>query len=1032
MRVPDQRTLARSLTSLLLTGSCLTLCAALAASAEPDSGARQVDYVRDVQPILSDNCYSCHGPDSKHRQASLRLDTRKGALRNRSGWAAVVPGDPDESEMILRINAEDIDDRMPPLESHLSLSEDERALLYRWIEEGAKWSEHWAFTPPKAPNPPEVSDEGWPRNAIDHFVMARLDREGLSPTRQAAPEMLLRRLSLDLTGVPPTPAELQAFLASEEAGRWEREVTRLLASPRYGERMAWPWLDAARYADSNGYQGDRDRSMWPWRDWVVRAFNENLPFDDFTVWQLAGDLLDEPTQEQLLATGFLRNHMINGEGGRIAEENRVEYVFDQLETVGTVWLGMTMNCCRCHDHKFDPLSQRNYFELFDFFNQTPVTGEGGDPQTPPVLEVPNEAQALRLSDLDRRIRDRQDALDRRALELEAGRAEWEDEARRRLESDPWSALRPTQASASGQDLDILLDDSVLASGANPKNDTYRIELPVEPGVYRAIRLEVLRHPTMTEGGMARSNSGNFVLTSFEVRVRTQGTPGEALALRGARATIAGDGFPVAGALEESSESGWAVWRGEPITSDHEALFQFDEALELGVGDSLLVILRHDSIHEHHNMGRFRFSITSDGCAELGQDRVLYSRLLRTPHSERTQEQVSILEAAMQARDPQHTELRELHRASIEVRADLRQGLPRVMIMADQEERRATYILGKGLYDRRGEVVQAGLPAILPELPVEGEANRLGLARWLVTPENPLTARVIVNRLWAQVFGAGLVDTPENFGSQGARPSHPELLDWLATEFITSGWDIKHMMRLMVTSATYGQSSDVSAAHHERDPANVLFARGARYRMPAWMLRDQALAISGLLVDDPGGKGVHPYQPDGIWREYTFDVLSYPDGEGDALYRRSLYTFWRRIVAPTMFFDSATRQSCSVEERRTNTPLHSLAVLNDVTYVEAARVLSQRLLLSEGIDDEERLRLGFERVLVRQPVAAEQQLLADTLSRLRVQYAEDPHAAEALIAVGASKRDASIESLEHAAWTCVILALLNLDETLTRE
>jgi hypothetical protein len=795
---------------------------------------------------LSDNCFRCHGPDPLKRKARLRLDDEKNVKKDRR---VIVPGKSAESEVYQRLTAEDQGEVMPPLGALRRPSAKQIALIKRWIDAGAPWGEHWALTRlvrPALPRLTQVSDRAC--NPIDAFVLARLERERLAPAAPAERATLIRRVTLDLTGLPPTPAEVDAFEADTAPDAYDKVVDRLLASPAFGERMAWDWLDAARYADSNGYQGDGDRTMWPWRDWVVRAFNRNLPFDRFTVWQLAGDLLPDATLEQKLATAFCRNHMINGEGGRIPEENRVDYVMDMTETMGTVWLGLTLNCCRCHDHKYDPLTQRDYYRLTAFFNQTPVDGSGGNPQTPPVLEVSNVDQIHRLGQL------KQAALSA-ALELE------------------------------------------------------RYERSFFP--------------------------------------RAQGKSAE----------------------------------------------QSDKAAKLP-----------DEIRT----------------------------ILKVPAVGRNSGQLNKLEKHWEKETPAYAEQVRKVRGAVDSRDGFSRSLPRVMIMEDQRQLRQTYVLDKGLYEKRGEVVTAATPAKLPPLPAGVPANRLALARWLVAPENPLTARVAVNRLWQQFFGIGLVKTTEDLGVQAEKPSHPELLDWLAVEFRQSGWDIKRLCRLLVTSATYCQSTKVTPEVLERDPQNRLLARGPRFRMPSWMLRDQALAASGLLTVRFGGVGVRPYQPPGVWEEATFGNTRYAQDHGEALYRRSLYTFWRRIIAPTLFFDAASRQVCTVKQVRTNTPLHALTTLNDVTYVEAARALAERALLTAGMQPEERIERAFRLVLARRPTSEEMGVLRAGLERARGEFGRHPEAARKLLHVGESPRNEALDPVQHAAYTVVCNAILNLDEALTKE
>jgi hypothetical protein len=789
-----------------------------------------VVFNRDVRPVLSDTCFPCHGPDPGKRKAGLRLDTADGGRRT------VVPGKPAESELFRRITAADEKERMPPAKSGRRLTPAQVELLRRWIEQGAAWQPHWAYLPPQRPALPAVKNTSWPRNPVDHFVLGRLEREGLAPSPEAAKPTLLRRVSLDLTGLPPTPAEVDTFLADTAPGDYERAVDRLLASPRYGERMALDWLDAARYADSNGYQEDRTRTLWPWRDWVVAAFNRNLPFDQFTVEQLAGDLLPGATAEQKIATGFHRNHMLNGEGGRIPEESRVDYVVDRVDTTATVWLGLTLGCARCHSHKFDPFTQKEYFRLYAYFNSVAETGavdRRGNAN--PVLRLPTPEQKERLAKLTAEIAERE-------REVKA--------------ATPTITLAPEDAG-------------------------------------RAALARLLRLPS-----------------------------------------------PASAALDFPS-----------------------------------VLL-----------------------AEVPRLQPTYAKLAE----------------ARKALD-------ETDKAVLEV-----------MVMEDRPQPRDTFVLVRGAYDKYGEKVAPGVPASLPPPPAGAPPNRLGLARWLVSPDNPLTARVAVNRTWQLFFGAGMVKTAEDFGVQGEPPSHPELLDWLATEFVRTGWDVKRLHRLIVTSATYRQSSRVTPLRRERDPDNRLLARGPRYRLSSHTLRDQALALSGLLVERVGGPPVRPYQPPGIWEELSYNFFRYEQDKGASLYRRSLYTFWRRTVGPPDLFDTPTRQVCTVRQVRTNTPLHALTLLNDVTYVEAARVLAERLMTQGGATPEERVAHLFRLATARPPTGAERQILLAAFERLRQQYQADPSAATKLVGAGDWPRDPKLDVSELAAYTGLASLVLNLDEVISKE
>jgi hypothetical protein len=820
--------------------------AALAATSARADGPDRVDFGRDVLPILSDHCFRCHGNDAAGRKADLRLDLKEQALRAED--PVIVAGRSDQSELIARITSEDPAEVMPPPRANRPLSPRQVELLRRWVDDGATWGRHWAFEPISAPPPPSSRDRAWPRNQIDAFVFARLDAEGLIPSPEAEKTTLLRRVTLDLTGLPPTPEEVDAFLADPAPDAYERVVDRLLASPHYGERMAWEWLDAARYADSNGYQGDAERTMWPWRDWAIAALNRGQPFDEFTTWQLAGDLLPGATVEQRLATGFLRNHPINGEGGRIAEENRVDYVMDMAETAGTVWLGLTMNCCRCHDHKFDPIPQRDYYRLFAFFNQTPVDGAGGNPQTPPAIATPTPDQVARLAALA-------EAANQAAAAVEA-------EERRLF----------------------------------PRDD------------------------------------------------------------------------------------------GQPASASPRATVLKPEIFEL----------------------------------------------LKLPAAGRDRGRVEQLEKHWEAAEPAYAALLKGQRDAIDAREAHRRTIPRVMVMEDMPRPRDTFVLTRGSYEKPAEKVEPGVPSPLSPLPDDAPRDRRGLAAWLVAPSNPLTARVVVNRAWQQFFGAGLLRTPEDFGVQGQRPSHPELLDWLAGEFVRSGWDAKALHRRMVASATYRQSSRVTPTLAEHDPENRLLARGPRFRLPAWMIRDQALAAGGLLVPRVGGPPVRPYQPGGVWEEATFGNKRYQQDHGEALYRRSVYTFWRRIVGPTEFFDSPNRQVCVVKPSRTNTPLHAMTTLNDTTYVEAARALAQRVIRSAVPSDADRVDRAFRLVLARAPTDDERRVLLGALGRSRREFAADLDAAPRFLAVGESPRDVAIDPVEHAALAAVGSAILNLDEALTKE
>ncbi|NNM30804.1 MAG: DUF1549 domain-containing protein, partial [Akkermansiaceae bacterium] len=802
-------------------------------------GAAPLDFNDDIRPLLSDRCFKCHGFDGKTREADLRLDVPEGAFAERENGRVIIPGDPAASLLWKRITSGDPDELMPPPDSHLSLSDEEKALLKRWIAEGAEYKKHWALIPVERPALPPVAEGATIRNPLDTFVADRLRSEGLAPSPEAPKRTLIRRLSLDLRGLPPTPEEVAAFLQDESPDAYEQLVDRFLADPAYGERMAWPWLDAARYADSNGYQGDNERTMWPWRDWVVEAFNRNVPWDELTIRQLAGDLLPQAGLEEKLATGFLRNHPINGEGGRIAEENRVDYVMDMAETTGTVWLGLTFNCCRCHDHKYDPITQEEYYGFFAFFNQTPVDGKGGDPQTAPVVDVPDAKQAAREERLATQLAGWRKELEERREALSRDREAWEA-ATLEAEAPQWTPLEIEAATAKVQTLAVREDRSILAGGANPEKDTYTITAATGLATVTGLRLEALRHETMTHGGLARSNSGNFVLTGIEVEVVT-GNRSKPLAIVSAEATYEQGHLKVTAAYDGKPDTGWAVHEGKPVDRDHEAVFRFAKAEEIPAGSVLRVTLRHESHHAHHNLGHFRISVTSAAKPALPGDGATLHTALSTEPGARTDEQRKLIEEAHHRTDAKHRELTGQIEAAQKELAALRESMPKVMVMADRAKRRESFVLDVGSYDKPGKKVTAHTPASLPPMAADLPRNRLGLARWLVSPENPLAARVTVNRFWQEIFGTGLVKSPENFGVQSEMPVYPRLLDWLAAEFMESGWDVKGLVRLIVTSHTYRQSSRVAGEWADRDPGNRLLARGPRFRMPAWMIRDQALA-----------------------------------------------------------------------------------------------------------------------------------------------------------------------------------------------
>ena len=1046
----------------------LTASAVMAAENAPESASNskapaKIDFNRQIRPILSDKCFRCHGPDTNERQAELRLDIHASALAELpTGSRAIVPGKPTDSELVSRIESQDAELVMPPPSMNKPLSASEKQLLRQWIAEGGDYRQHWSFVPPRRPQTPVVKNEAWVRNPIDRFILARLESEGLESAAAADLVTLCRRVYLDLTGLPPTPEEVEAFLqssksASREASPSSREgesgrggegekaflalVNKLLDSPHYGERMALEWLDAARYADTHGYHIDSHRDMWPWRDWVIAAYNTNMPFDRFTVEQMAGDLLPQPSRDQLVASGFNRNHMINFEGGAIPAEYLNAYIVDRVNTTGTVWMGMSIGCAQCHDHKYDPISQRDFYQLYAFFHNVPENGlDGRKGNASPLIKLPSVAEQKQLDDLAAQIKTVQQQLTGANAKLDEAQQAWETSAAAET-SITWQTLVPALLRSRDDETTLtkLDDGSIRASGKNPPIDTYLVAAPSELAKITAVRLEVLPDETLPHKGLGRSTNGNFVLTTIKVQHDTPEEPGKdwPVKIRAASATFSQKDFPIEGAFDGDARKGWAIY--PEVARAQTAVFELDKPIEVAGKKTITVDLQFISEFAQHNAAKFRLSITS-------AENPLSNRSLPPKVRDALAVESGKRNAAQknEIRDHFRRQVSDDGKQLVETLAklgkqqqDLEQSVPNVMVMQEMPKPRDTYILIRGQYDKQGEKITAGVPAGLAPLGEDAPLNRLGLAKWLVDPQHPLTARVIVNRYWQMVFGNGLVKTSEDFGSQGEWPSHPELLDWLAREFVESGWNVKHMMRLLVTSAAYRQSSAVSTASYSRDPENRLLARGPRFRLQAELIRDTALAASGLLVNKVGGPSVSPYQPNGIWDDLAFgrefSAQTFVQGKGDELYRRSMYTFWKRTVPPVQMstFDAPDREVCTVRRARTNTPLQALVLMNDVTYVEASRKLAERVLKATAANDGERLALAYQLLVARRPTDREQQVLVKLLDDQRSRYRADPAAVTKLLKVGESPRDTSLDAVELAAWSTVMSVLLNLDETMTK-
>ncbi len=1016
------------------------------ATAAP-AAAAEIDYNRDVRPILAETCYACHGPDAKARKADLRLDQKDDAFRDRGGYAAIVAGDVESSELLARIVAEDAEEVMPPPTSGKTLTEAQRRTLREWVASGAQWDGHWAYLTPKAPAEPPILGRKWARNAIDLFALEEMEKRGLRPSPEADRATLIRRLAFDLTGLPPTPAEVDAFVADDAPDAYERLVDRLLASPHYGERMAQDWMDVARYADTNGYHIDNHRDLWKWREWVVGAFNKNQPFDRFTVEQIAGDLLPGATVEQKIASGFNRNTMVNFEGGADPDEYLTKYVVDRVTTTATVYMGATLACAECHDHKYDPFTQKDFYRFYGFFNTIDEKGLDGNFKSPqPLLQVPTADQESRRDEIAGRLASLVDALKGPLPEADSAQEEWESRqsAIRANPSLGWVAVDPAGAlSRNAASLAKQEDLSILAGGFNPSTDMYEVVARVDLPQISGIRLEALTHANLPHKGASRSGNGNFVLTGFELEVSPAGDAGRTAIVPLARAeadfaqTEGGD-FAAAKAIDADPTTGWAV-QGDKRREDRTAVFAAASPIEAGPGTIVRFRLRFESIYAQHTIGRFRLALTAATAPAL--DLVPPANIAATlaiGPADRAEAQRREVQTYFRDKySPEAAKLKEQIAAATKEGEELDKQIPVTMVMREQAEPRETFVLMRGDFRVRGEKVEPGVPASLPPLPEGAPANRLGLANWLVDPANPLVARVTVNRFWQHYFGTGLVKTANDFGSQGEWPSHPKLLDWLARTFVDGGWDVKAIQKQIVTSATYRQSSHATPELIERDPENRYLARGPRFRLDAESIRDNALAISGLLDRRLGGPSVYPFQPPGLWEELAigreFSSQYYKQSEGADQYRRGLYVYWKRSVPPPNLtaFDAPNREVCTVTRPRTNTPLQALALLNDPVFVECARVLAARVLREGGATADERLDYAMRLCVARRPNDRERAVLAKVLDQQLDNYRRDPKGAAALISVGKAPRAMDLDPAELAAWTALANVLMNLDESVTK-
>lgn len=1027
-------------------------------SGETPSAA--VDFARDVRPVLADKCFRCHGPDEKARRGQLRLDIRDAAIAAREGSPAIVPGEPDRSELVRRIESNDVEARMPPPDSKLELTARERETLRRWIAGGAEYRAHWSFTPPRRVPAPSVAARDRTQDPLDCFVLEPLERDGFTFSPEADRATWLRRVTLDATGLPPTLEQLDEFLADHSPDAHVRIIDRVLASPAWGEQMAVDWLDAARYADTNGYFGDNPRSIWPWREWVIQALNQGLPYDDFTIRQLAGDLLPSATRDDLVATGFNRNHMMNDETGLIDEEYRVEYVADRLETTATTWMGLTVGCARCHDHKYDPISQRDYYRLFAFFNQGPETGLITARNPPPVLEVPSAELSGRIERLRAETIAAEKAYGPVNESLTKRMADWEKKAADEFTEAPRLDLKlhvPFEDTVVGAPQGTELKyEKGIAGKAAIFDGTQHVETPLDLSLDGPWTIGFWMHSTNSLGcplskikpeGDRRGLEVLWQKGRFQIHlVHRWGV--HAVVLSSREAVAKSDWHHVVISHDGSrSAAGVRLYVDGRLTPLHVRLDSLNalpnETLEEGVisNHEPLRIGRRDSglgyygrIDELRILGRV---LTGDEVESWRVSERIQGALAR-PLDQRGADQEAVVGyfVAKHA-SGEERQARARQQAARQAEADAKAEIPVTLVMRDQPEKRATFVLERGQYNAPGERVEPGTPDTLAAWPADASRDRLGLAQWLVKPDHPLTARVAVNRLWQQLFGEGLVRTSNDFGTQGELPTHPQLLDSLALDFIRDGWDWKLLARRLALSATYRQSSAATMSGLAADRDNRRLARGPRFRLSAEQLRDQALAASGLLVRRLGGPSVKPFQPPGLWEEvsYNGDETYVPD-EGEGQWRRSVYTFVKRQAPPPAFigFDAPTREKCSVRRARTNTPLQSLALLNDPTYLHAARYLAARILVDTSAaptSDRQRLTAAFRRVTARTPDMAELEVLEQLLERQRTRGRLDSENAGRIADVESLGFGIELERTELAAWTITLHTLFNLDESITR-
>ena len=1019
-RIVENR--VRSKSNLFWSRCGLAIAVALAANAaHPVRAEEKVDYQRQIKPLLARHCYACHGPDRELQENDLRLDRREDAHQS-----VIAPGDAEASVLMERIVEEDPELRMPPPSAKKPpLSEEEIALLGRWIAQGAVFEEHWSHRTPTKALPP--GSDLWSRGPVDQFVAERRKEKGLTASAAADHRTLIRRLSLDLIGLPPSEEEVTAFLSDTAPGAYQRVVDRLLASPHFGERMAVYWLDLVRYADTGGYHGDNDRDHAPYRDYVVDAFNENISYDQFVREQLAGDLLPDRTRRQQVASGFNRLNMTTREGGAQPKEYMAIYAADRVRNTGSIFLGLTLGCCQCHDHKFDPYTMRDFYSMAAFFADVQETLVGI--QKPLVLLDAQQTQ--RIHDLDEASSAAQTLLSGESSAWDAAQARWQQKEKPTTALG-WTDPDPLQISSeAGNAFESLEDGSFLARGDRAASDTYTLEIPIPAGGLSAFELEVFPDATLPKQGPGRAGNGNFVLSECELWL-----DGEQLPLAEAVASHSQSGWEIAKAIDGDRLTGWAI--RPQVGNRLTAYFSLAEPLPADQQGNIEVRLRQ-LYGSGYLIGRLRLRTTdADEPLQAIKPRLPYKTVydvLAKSDDGRNPEENKLLRQHFRRIAPETAGVRTVIADATKEKKQIEESARKVLVTMTREPR-VVRILARGNWqDESGEVVQPAVPESLGGLEVgQGQrAGRLELSDWLADPQNPLTARVFVNRLWKLMFGRGLVNSLGDFGTQGTPPSHPELLDFLAVEFVESGWDIKHLLRQIVTSSTYRQSSNTPADRLDEDPENVWLARQGRFRLDAEMIRDNALALSGLLVPRIGGESVRPYQPEGYLAHLNFPQRTYQPDRGENQYRRGLYTFWQRtFLHPAMaLFDAPSREECTVARPQSNTPLQALLLLNDPTFVEAARALALQILQNGGDEDTAKLRYAYRRSLAREVKAAELEVLEGLLAKHRDYYREHETEAAALDSNGLSRAPEGTDLVELAAWTNVARTVLNLHETITR-